>query len=177
MKKYAGSLVVLTCMVLCLGGCGKKETEVSTPGQEEQPAAEVLLDESSEEFGEIEEENTEEETGEVMEEITINASAEADTDGVIVELGKETEGFSWTYKISDENRMKLESEYEEKKEDGLVQQYVFRAQEPGKVVLSFFYTESGEEIEIPEGDDPADYSDVFYTVQIGEDLSVELAEE
>ncbi len=111
-----------------------------------------------------------------MEEISIDCTLEADHDGLVVELGAGSEGYSWQVIISDETKMALESEYLEDRENSKVQEYVFRAKQPGEVDLSFFYTDSTDEIEIPEGENPVDYSDAACHVRIAEDLTVELEE-
>jgi len=177
MRKNALLLLVL-CAGLVLSGCGKK-TDDSPAGQEAAENTfpeEVVLNESTEESGSIKNENTDEETGEAADEISTECRLEADHDGLIAELGADAEGYTWHYIISDENLMKPESEYMEEREDGKILQYVFRAKQPGEASIFFFYVRSPEEMEIPEGEDPADYSDVTCSVHISDDLTVELDE-
>ena len=185
MKKTTLLLAVLT-MGLVLAGCG----ESSAPSAPAEPAAPAEIETEAEpvteityvESGEMETENYGEETGEVLEELSLDSSVSADGELLTVELNTDpASGYSWTYVIGDESLMEMKSEIfleddtaEGMVGEGRVQQLTFQsvAKAKGETSIYFFYLAPEEELDIPEGEDMDNYSDVTVDVKIAPNGSV-----
>ena len=199
MRKLLIGLVLVTALLAA--GCSEEEQKEAANAQAGGDASvsapvEEVINETSEEYGEIAPENTEEETGEVASEFTLDASAETSDNALIVELTADSaSGYQWVYSIGDEAVAELENKNFVKEEGdgtGGTEQFVFRAKQEGETQILFYYAspeeyttdDSGRYVLIPpedvEPDSAPDTGDVMYRIQVdkaGEKLNVVLLDE